>query len=305
MVDAGTIGGLIGGQISEWLAAHPAISIGLGIGGLALVDTLTGGKIYNTALKAYDFLRDYLVQAYDVVKTALGYLTGFVSFVVQTFTVDDPKKTLYLSLVFFAMILGVILVFSGQSWGAGGITEMEKKDFSLGDFSGIGAIGSAPQAGNLPDVTTTTLNPENPPPDLNYTWVNVCYTDADCDRVYGEHTNSGYRCCNPSTYAGYTCQGQCLKYQHGDYSLCKHPAACYNVNVDHAGLVDRILTDSTGCLGKAPTANNYCRSSGDQSAKCCDTYPDSSNVCYGYCTRANTSDNCADYTQCLEEFEGI
>jgi len=300
MVDGGSIGSIVSNQISKWLTDNPTASIALGFAGLAVVDYLTGGKIYQSALKAYDFLKDYLIQAYTIITQALGYLFGYVSFILQTFEIDNPKRTFALSVIFFCMIIGIILLFSGTSWSKGGITNLEKKEFTFADFSGIGAIGSSPQVGgDLESTTTTTLDPENPPPDLNYTWINVCYVDADCQRVY---EGRSLKCCNPSTYAGYTCQGQCLKDESYDPTACIHPNTCYNIN---SATEDRILADTTSCLDRGANADSYCRSSGDALSKCCNTQPDGLKPCWGYCTRANGTYDCNDYDQCYAEFEGF
>lgn len=294
-------GDMIANQINRWLGEHPTETIGLGVAGLAVVDYLTGGKIYQTVLKAYDFLKDYLLQAYTIVSQALGYLFGFVSYITQTFEIDNPKRTFALSVIFFGMIIAIILLFSGTSWSKGGITNLTKKEFTMADFSGIGAIGSSGTGpdGTLQLSTTTTLNPENPPPDLNYTWINVCYIDSDCQRVY---EGNALKCCNPSTYIGYTCQGQCLKDESWEPTACTHPNTCYNVN---ANTIERIIRDLTSCVDRGVNADSYCRSNGDLSSRCCNLDIDSLKPCWGYCTRANGTHDCNDYTQCYNEYEGF
>lgn len=288
-------------QISDWLSSHPTESIGIGVAGLAIVDTLTGGKIWSAMLKLYDFGMVYLQKIYDIILDFIRHLTGFMRWMTTTFEVDNPRKTFLLSILYFFIILAIILLFSAQGWSGGGITDMERKEFNLADFSGVGAIGGA-EGGDLPPTTTTTLNPDNPPPDLNYTWLNICYTDEDCDRVYSDLGETGRLCCYPSNYANYTCQGQCLRYIGISRDACKHPNACYNAN----GMAsERVLLDSTNCIDKY-SRDTYCHGTGDLQSVCCDSdYGTSNNPCYGYCTRANYSVDCQDINACLGEFEGF
>jgi hypothetical protein len=286
--------------VRQWLNEDPTRTIAAGTAGLAVIDVITGGKISQAGLKVYDFLKDFLIQAYNITERFVGLLMGYVRFLLNTFEIDNPRRTFMLSLIFFFLVLGIVLIFSGQSWANGGITDMEPKNFDIADFSGVAAIGGS--GGNVlppPNESITTTTNQQPIPN-NYTWVNVCSRDEDCDRVYGEGGfRSGFKCCYPSTYAGYACQGQCLKDETiTDRDACKHPSMCNNANVDAK---QRARVDATNCLDKNPTPNDYCRQLGDNNARCCDDNDDT--VCYGYCTRNGSTHDCHDYTQCYFEFE--
>ena len=88
------------------------------------------GDLLQYLTLAYEFVKGLFEKTYQILVDGFGYVSGFTGFITQTFPFDDSKKTLMLSIIFIAVILGIIVAMSGRSIYTG-VGQLDKVEVNL------------------------------------------------------------------------------------------------------------------------------------------------------------------------------
>jgi hypothetical protein len=239
------------------------------------------------------WLRMWLTKTYEVALEYFNKIIQYIQILTSTFPFDKPQKTLMLSVVFFAVVVGIVLLFSSTPWKTTGVGELESMKFNIygrGDNSLDGGGDRGGQEEEQQEGATV-----------------MCNVDADCQQApdgFEGDIVADIQCCTPELFEGYACKGICLR---GSYpkEACKHPNSCQWRDIrserEHfVKLINRCDVDpDTGLNVPVNRRDAICKSRGggtsgyNGDAICCNE-----GVCMNYCS---STGNCYDWTSCPEE----
>lgn len=238
-----------------------------------------------------DEVMNLLRWVYDVVVEGGNKLLEYIKLLTATFPIDDSRRTLALSGIWFGLIVAVLLIFSTSSGVdlGGGVKDYDIDPLQLGDES----------LRNKDPHTGTTLTPGNETPQTQPP-EGECFIDDDCQRVV-EGVLQTPICCTPQKWSGYTCSGRCLILDSYTEDYCKHPNSCRD-NTEATWFIENAQKDLNRCdLQPVVERANWCAEkhsfdgiSRNWNSVCCDNLI---TPCHGYCGTDGIN-SCGDITKC-------
>lgn len=239
---------------------------------------------------------EYGKGVYDVISQAMNYIYSFIQNIFQSFPADSPRKTLWLSIIFLFIVIGIVMIFSSTSWSTQGVKG--QSDIQLPSLGMPGADAGGDNQGQGGNSASGSM-----PEEQDVRNGSLCYTDQDCQLEPGYST----QCCYPESYENYSCAGACQKIEGLSRDDCKHPNSCFYIPYNEQGFRDhaklgsgRCDVDLDGSIKANP--NQFCRDSGggtagyDALSVCCTGPNMQSTICYGYCAH-----DCNDPISCADE----
>lgn len=239
------------------------------------LESIIGG-ITGTLSVMVNLVSEYAKQVYSTVTQAISYMISYVDILFNSFPPDNAKRTLWLAIIFFLIVVAITIIFNANSWFSGGLGPTKPYTINADNQQANLRINNS-ESQYLSNETSpsTTLGGALP--------FGKCNSDNDC-KLEGGFFNT--LCCYPSSYANYSCAGACQKFEGLSRDACKHPNSCLYFPQDQSGWLlhakhtgGRCDVTLEGSIRGNP--DQYCRDqTGSQLSVCCNS---GGSVCYGYC----------------------